>query len=387
MKINLITIVGARPQFIKAAALSRSISTRFADKIEEKIIHTGQHYDPEMSAVFFEELRIPRPYRHLNIGSGNHGAQTGHMLQGIEEVLLAEKPDLVLVYGDTNSTLAGALAAAKIHIPVAHVEAGLRSFNKAMPEEINRILTDHVSSLLFPPTAVGAQNLQAEGYTSHSEENAGPDHPRVVLAGDVMYDNAMFYRDIAEGQTSGWLGEHGLASNHFFLSTIHRNANTDDPVRLKSIFLALIQIADTYGIPVVLPLHPRTRKMIHLYAETDPFFRDLPDDKLRIIPPASFLQMIMLESNCRLVLTDSGGVQKEAYFYRKPCVVLRPETEWVELVENGFAVLADCETERIAGAVQQLLSQSINWNVNLYGSGNASAIICESILSFFQNRT
>ena len=384
MKIKLITIVGARPQFIKAAAVSRTIARLFSGQIEEKIIHTGQHYDPEMSAVFFDELQIPRPYKHLNIGSANHGAQTGQMLQAIENVLVEEKPDLVLVFGDTNSTLAGALAASKIHIPVAHVEAGLRSHNKAMPEEINRILTDHVSSLLFPPTMTGLENLNLEGFLQNEAEKADRNHPALVLSGDVMYDNALFYKEIADGLTSDWFSSMGLVKGEFFLSTIHRNANTDDKEKLKSIFTGLYQIAEKHGIPVVLPLHPRTKKMLGQFAEEDSFFAELQEDKIRIIPPASFLQMIALESSCRLILTDSGGVQKEAYFYRKPCVVLRPETEWVELVENGFALLADYQTDRIVKSVDSLLSKTINWEINLYGKGDASEVICTSILQFLK---
>lgn len=384
MKIKLITIVGARPQFIKAAAISRTIARLFSEQIEEKIIHTGQHYDPDMSAVFFEEMQIPKPYKHLNIGSANHGAQTGQMLQAIESVLVEENPDIVLVYGDTNSTLAGALAASKIHVPVAHVEAGLRSHNKAMPEEINRILTDHVSSLLFPPTVTGLENLNLEGFSQNEPAKADRNHPALVLSGDVMYDNALFYKEIAESVTSTWFANLGLTKDKFFLATIHRNANTDDREKLTSIFLALNQIADLHGLPVVLPLHPRTKKMINQYAEEDSFFDQIDKTKIRIIPPASFLQMIALESSSRLILTDSGGVQKEAYFYRKPCVVLRPETEWVELVENGFAKLADYHTDRIVENANYLLSKHINWEINLYGKGNASEVICQSILQFLK---
>lgn len=384
MKIKLITIVGARPQFIKAAAISRTIARLFSDQIEEKIIHTGQHYDPDMSAVFFEELQIPKPYKHLNIGSANHGAQTGLMLQAIENVLVEERPDLVLVYGDTNSTLAGALAAAKIHIPVAHVEAGLRSHNKAMPEEINRILTDHVSSLLFPPTMTGLENLNLEGFPQNEPSKADRNHPALVLSGDVMYDNALFYKEIAEVATATWFSTLGLEKGKFFLATIHRNANTDELEKLKSIFQAMYQIAERHEIPVVLPLHPRTKKMMAQFGEEDSFFKELDTDKVRLIAPSSFLQMIALENSCRLILTDSGGVQKEAYFYRKPCVVLRPETEWVELVENGFALLADYQSDRIVESVNSLLTKSINWEIALYGKGNASELICNSVLQFLK---
>jgi UDP-GlcNAc3NAcA epimerase len=347
LKYRIFTIVGARPQFIKAAALSRSIRQHFSDQLQETIVHTGQHYDAGMSDVFFEELEIPPPEFHLHVGSAGHGKQTGTMMQSLEDLMLSEKPDLVLVYGDTNSTLAGALTASKIHIPVVHVEAGLRSFNKGMPEEINRILTDHVSTLLFTPTKTGLNNLKKEGFISCSEgQKTDMNHPAVFHCGDVMFDNALYFKSLALKKASSWFSGLPVSKGKFLLATIHRNANTDDPERLKSILEGMMQAARMMQAPVVLPLHPRTQKMLDSYRLSDPFFGEIPKDLIFILPPVSYLQMVYLESQCEMVLTDSGGVQKEAYFYEKPCIVLRPETEWVELVESGAAVLADADAKK-----------------------------------------
>jgi UDP-GlcNAc3NAcA epimerase len=316
MTLRIVTIVGARPQFIKAAVVSRALRARSG--VEEILIHTGQHYDENMSAIFYRELEIPEPACDLAIGSGSHGAQTGAMLVAIEERLLAQRPHWVLVYGDTNSTLAGALAAVKLHIPVAHVEAGLRSFNRRMPEEINRVLTDHASDLLLAPTAVAVANLAREGVP------AG----RVHEVGDVMYDAALFYGHKAE-QASRILEQLGLAPRAYILATVHRAENTDDPIRLRAIFEGLGIVARQ--VPVVLPLHPRTRKVLQGAGLEE----RLPPD-LRIIEPVGYLDMARLERHARLVATDSGGVQKEAFFYRVPCATLRDETEWLELVELGW---------------------------------------------------
>lgn len=334
---RIVTIVGARPQFIKAAAVSRAIARWNAScagggsrGIEELLVHTGQHYDENMSEVFFEELAIPRPLVNLGVRSSRHGEQTGRMLSGIETVLLEQPPDVVLVYGDTNSTLAGALAAAKLHVPVAHVEAGLRSYNRRMPEEINRVVTDHVSQWLFCPTSAAVENLRREGITAN-----------VHQVGDVMYDSVLASREVAN-RRSDVLRRLGLSAGGYCLATVHRAENTDDPRRLKSILAALRQMER----PVVLPLHPRTRRALG----------DAPDEdlgRLRVIDPVSYLDMLALESHASLVLTDSGGVQKEAFFCGVPCVTLRDETEWVELVETGWNQVAGTETEEILEAVSR----------------------------------
>ena len=380
MPITIFTIVGARPQFIKAAALSRVIRQSFSRELEETIVHTGQHYDAEMSEVFFEELQIPKPAFHLHVGSGDHGAQTAAMISGLEKLFQEKKPDVVLVYGDTNSTLAGALAASKLLIPVVHVEAGLRSFNKAMPEEINRILTDHVSALLFSPTLTGIENLQKEGFHAATGQKASANHPQVLHSGDVMYDNALYFKSLAEIQAEIWFSETGLKPDHYFLATIHRNANTDDPARLKALLSGLLACSSETGFPVVLPLHPRTLKMIQVFGQTDPFFSSLPKDQLIVLPPASYLQMVLLEARCAMVITDSGGVQKEAYFYQKPCIVLRPETEWVELVHAGAAILVDADPGRMLNAVRWFLTTPYPAPKGFYGDGNSAYFIAETLL-------
>ena len=330
--LNIVTIVGARPQFIKAAAVSRAIASynqrcdTATDITKEIIVHTGQHYDRNMSDVFFEELEIPRPDVNLGIGSGLHGQQTGKMLIQIEKVLLEIKPDAVLVYGDTNSTLAGALAAAKLHIPVAHVEAGLRSFNRDMPEEHNRVLTDHCSEFLFCPTDTSVNNLKNEGV------NRG-----IFLVGDVMHDSVLFNEMLAK-KKSQILGTLKVAPKEYGLATVHRAENTDDIDKISSIFSALDKVArDVF--PVIVPLHPRTRNQLKLSGLTYP--------AIEIIDPVSYLDMLSLEKNAKIILTDSGGVQKEAYWLKVPCITLRSETEWIETVESGWNLLAGADRDRI----------------------------------------
>ena len=353
----LLTIIGARPQFIKAAAVSREISKH--EIIQEIIIHTGQHFDVNMSKIFFDQIQIPKPDYNLEINSLTHGAMTGRMIEKIEEVLLREKPDWVLVYGDTNSTIAGSLAAKKLHIKVAHVEAGLRSFNRKMPEEINRILTDKISDLLFCPTDVAVGNLRNEGIGDNSIS-------KVVKSGDVMQDAAIFYSNLAQ-KPDFELPE------KFILSTIHRAENTDDPQRLHSIFKAMDKIAQK--TPIILPLHPRTKKII----------KDLKlkVENLIIIEPVGYLQMIYLLKKCSLVMSDSGGLQKEAFFFHKPCVTLRDETEWVELVENGFNVIAGSNSNKIYTAYKIMIKKNPNYNIDLYGRGKASNKIIQELLKKF----
>lgn len=353
--MKLATIIGARPQFIKAAAVSRVIAGQ--DGIKEVIIHTGQRYDPNMSDIFFEELAIPRPDHHLGIGGGTHGAMTGRQLEAIEGVLLAEKPDMVLVYGDTNSTLAGALAAVKLHIPVAHVEAGLRSFNRRMPEEINRILTDHASDLLFAPTTTAMRNLAREGIPTE----------RTHLVGDVMYDACLFYRDRA--RRPEWFDTLGVDLGAFVLATVHRAENTDDPARLRRILQGL----GGAGRPVIFPVHPRTRQRIDAL--------DLAAQRgLHLVPPVGYLEMVWLEQNCAVVATDSGGVQKEAYFHGKPCVTLGDETEWVELVDAGGNVLVGADAASVTRALAR--DNAIRLSSALYGDGQSASAVVTRLLVF-----
>jgi len=353
MTCKIVTIVGARPQFIKAAAVSREI-LKHAGKIEEVMVHTGQHYDPNMSQVFFDELEIPAPRYNLEVSGGGHGAMTGRMLEGIEHILLDEKPDWVLIYGDTNSTLAGALAAAKLHIPVAHVEAGLRSFNMRMPEEINRILADRVSTLLLCPTEVAVENLAREGIVSG-----------VHNVGDVMYDVALYYRDRARA-SSRILDTLDLEEKGFVLATCHRAENTDDPHRLSEIISALAEVASE--LPVVLPLHPRTRKLLADYGLNHYL------ERIKTVEPLPFLDMVALEQSAKIITTDSGGVQKEAYFYGVPCITMRDETEWVETVELGFNILVGASRLKILDAVRTSVTGAAAKATlsKPYGSGDAA---------------
>ena len=361
LPLRILSVVGARPQFIKAAAMSRAIAEHNKKSPErpivEEIVHTGQHYDEDMSQVFFDELEIPRPAVNLEVGSGSHGYQTGAMLERIERVLVDEKPDWVLIYGDTNSTMAGALAAAKIHIPVAHVEAGLRSFNRRMPEEINRVVADHVSTLLFCPTNVAVQNLAREGVTKG-----------VHQVGDVMYDSVLFNAKLAE-QSSTIMQRLDLAKKSYHLATIHRAENTDNLEHIHSILSAFGQI----DLPVILPLHPRARKA--LGKELAKIIANV-----RVIEPVSYLDMLMLEKNDRLILTDSGGVQKEAYWFEVLCITLRNETEWVETVESGWNVLAGAERQRILDAVKKSENKPAGQHQALYGNGRSAEKICEILL-------
>ncbi len=369
--MKIVTIVGARPQFIKAATVSRAIAeynkllTNDQEPIIEVLVHTGQHYDENMSDVFFEELDIPQPDYHLGIGSASHGAQTGRMLEGIEKVLLKEEPDRVLVYGDTNSTLAGALTAAKLHIPVSHVEAGLRSFNRKMPEEINRVLTDHIADMLFAPTQTAVNNLKNEGI---SED-------KIFLVGDVMYDAALYYGGRVE-EKSNVLEQYHLQPQQYILTTIHRAENTDNPLRLRAIFEGLSQAAKE--ISIVLPMHPRTRVALIREGLYETVIKSLI-----VIPPVGYLDMVMLEKNAHLIATDSGGVQKEAYFYRVPCITLRGETEWVELVEAGWNVLVEpFDPEQIAYTVVKSFNHKGDSNVYLYGRGDAAWEVLHHMIDF-----
>ncbi|MBX3395806.1 MAG: UDP-N-acetylglucosamine 2-epimerase (non-hydrolyzing) [Phycisphaerae bacterium] len=363
--ISVMTIVGARPQFVKAAAVSRAIARHNAAPdcpcpLSESIVHTGQHYDSNMSQVFFDELEIPSPRHHLGVGSGSHGRQTAAMLERIESVLMSERPDRVLVYGDTNSTLAGALAAAKLGIPIAHVEGGLRSFDKSMPEEVNRVVTDHLSDLLFCPTQASVRNLAREGITTG-----------VHQVGDVMHDSVLFHVAHAE-RTSRIREQLGLSAKQYFLATVHRACNTDDPAKLNAILSALSALP----LPVVLPLHPRTRQIMNDRGIT-------ASGAVRITEPLPYHDILALEKNARAIMTDSGGMQKEAYFFRVPCITLREETEWVELVAAGANRLAGSDAARIAEAVEWAMSwrPALTSAADVYGDGSAASRIVEILTS------
>jgi UDP-GlcNAc3NAcA epimerase len=378
--IKLLTVVGARPQFIKAAAISRKIREQYSDSIREVIVHTGQHYDHQMSEVFFSELEIPQPHHNLGIGSGNHGRQTGEMLIKLEAVFEKEKPDAVVVYGDTNSTVAAALAASKIYLPVIHIEAGLRSFNKSMPEEINRIFTDHVSTLLFSPTRAGMDNLRLEGLVPAKQPPYSIDQPGVFHTGDIMYDNTIFFTNKAR-EGSGILKKLELQNKQFALATIHRPVNTDSDNRLASIMEALIQIPAAFGTDIVLPVHPRTAKKFESLHDSDLYRQLTPGNGIHLIPAVSYLDMIMLEYSSSLIITDSGGVQKEAWFMEKPVVILRTETEWTEIVTHGNGVLADADTKKIVEATGSCLKNPPVDFPKIYGNGNAAGEILEIVLN------
>ncbi|MGT2551826.1 non-hydrolyzing UDP-N-acetylglucosamine 2-epimerase [Acinetobacter geminorum] len=355
--MKILTVIGARPQFIKASVVSAAIQK--SSGLQEKIIHTGQHFDQNMSDIFFNQLGIPKPDYQLDINSSSHGAMTGRMLEAIEKICLEEKPDRLMVYGDTNSTLAGALAAAKLHIPVAHIEAGLRSFNMKMPEEINRILTDQVSDILFCPTETAVKNLNNEGF------NAKP--VKVLNVGDVMQDSSMFFAERAvKSEVLANIPENG-----FIVATLHRAENTDVPERLKAIIEALNYI-NHHIQPVVLPLHPRTQKVVKSLGLKL---------EMIVLEPIGYLEMIWLLKHCSAVVSDSGGVQKEAFFFKKPCITMRDQTEWVELIENGVNVLAGADTQKIIEFTQSMLHKNIEDPFNLYGGGKASQNIVNVLAS------
>ena len=356
--MKILTVVGARPQFVKAAVISRLISQE--TDLEEVLVHTGQHFDSSMSDVFFDQMDITKPQYQLEVNSLSHGAMTGRMLEKIEEVLFIEKPDVVLVYGDTNSTLAGALAAQKLHIPVAHVEAGLRSFNMKMPEEGNRIVTDRLSSILFAPTTTAVKNLKDEGYDNFPIE--------IVECGDIMLDAALYYAKDSESKAK----LNFELPEKYIVCTLHRAENTDDPQRLASIVKALNEIHKE--IEIIIPLHPRTKKMLA---------KSGIELNVHSIDPVGYFEMIELLKNCTLVMTDSGGLQKEAYFFSKPCITLRDETEWTELVENNYNVLVGSNYDRIKSAVEKMSSISLDFSSRLYGDGNSGQKIIQKLRDYF----
>ena len=349
--MKILTILGARPQFIKAGSVSREIARN--NNLKEVIVHTGQHYDSNMSDIFFDEMEIPKPDYFLGIGGKSHGAMTGQMIEKIEEVVIKEKPDWVMVYGDTNSTLAGAIVASKLHVTLAHIEAGLRSFNMKMPEEINRILTDRVSNILFCPTDSAIENLKNEGFNNLDI--------KIIKSGDVMQDGAIFYKKLA-------IKPNFSIENNYILATVHRAENTDNLNRLIEIIDALNEINKVKQ--VILPLHPRTKKILE---------KNKIEVKFTVVDPVGYLQMVWLIDNCDLVMTDSGGLQKEAFFFKKPCITLRDETEWVELIENKFNILVGADKERIIDTYSNHTNIFSNeYSLNLYGEGNASKKIIEA---------
>lgn len=378
--IKILTIIGARPQIIKAAALSRTIKNGFSDKIEEKILHTGQHYDENMSEVFFKEMGIPTPHFNLNIGSGKHGEQTAKMIAGIEEILVNESFDAVVVFGDTNSTLAGAVAASKIHIPIVHIEAGLRSFNMAMPEEINRIVCDQLSTLLFAPTETAVKNLENEGFFTSNAKFKDGNKRQVFHSGDIMYDNSLYFAEIAEQKTD-ILQRLKIENQQFVLATIHRDNNTDNPERLTEIVEALLEIAEKTKI--VLPLHPRTKKLLPQNLLKEVYDKLQVNSNIIIIPPASFFEIIVLEKHSQLIMTDSGGLQKEAYFFKKPCVILRPETEWVEIVEQQAGIITDADKKLIVNAFNKLIQSKPNFSP-VFGDGHSAEFTLNKIVETFR---
>jgi len=356
--MKILTVIGARPQFVKAAALSREFAKH--NNVEEVLVHTGQHFDANMSEIFFDEMNIPKPKYNLDINSVGHGAMTGRMLEGIEEILIKEKPDLLLVYGDTNSTIAGALAAKKLHIKVAHVEAGLRSFNMQMPEEVNRILTDRISDYLLCPTQTAIDNLMLEGYDNIDTQ--------IIKTGDVMQDAAEFYAQKSESKSTV-IAENNL--DNYVLTTLHRAENTDDKKRLTDIVEALNEIHNSI-CPVVLPLHPRTKaKLEHFNLKLN----------VILINPVGYFDMIELIKNSKLVMTDSGGLQKEAFFFGKNCVTMRDQTEWVELIKANVNVLVGANKNDVLKQVKLMLNQKSNFSVDLYGNGKACENIMKVLLS------
>jgi UDP-GlcNAc3NAcA epimerase len=354
--VRILTIIGARPQFIKAAMVSKALSEA---GLEEVIAHTGQHYDADMSDIFFEELRLAKPQFNLGIGGGSHGQNTGRMIEALESIILKQDPDWVLVYGDTDSTLAGTLAAVKLHVPIAHVESGLRSFNRKMPEEINRILTDHAATLLFAPTEIAVRNLSKEGIEGGA----------VKCVGDVMHDAALFFADLARDKST-LLDRLGIAPKSYVLATIHRAENTDDRARLDLIFRGFA----AFNRPILLPLHPRTKSRLNKFDIVIP-------ENVTVIDPIGYLDMAQLESNACLIATDSGGVQKEAFFHKVPCLTLRDETEWIELIESGWNRLAPLEN---ANDIADIMSQSVGTigeSIALYGNGDAGKLVASALTS------
>lgn len=376
--LKILTVVGARPQLIKASALSRAIRSKYADQMDELLLHTGQHYDAGMSEVFFEELSLPVPYLNLGLGTEPPKVQLPKMILGIQEVIQSEAPDRVLVYGDTTSTLAGALAAKNEGVPLVHVEAGLRSYQKSMPEEVNRILTDHLASYLFVPTQQAIDNLKKEGiYHSKPQGKHTPSYPAVVNTGDVMLDNA-YYFSKRNNKSTQLLRDLDLDEGGFLILTLHRDFNADDPYRLERLLEEILALVNDLQVQLVFPVHPRTESVLKTI-QSKVWLKWLMHEQIRLVPPVTYLEMLGLLSACFGVLTDSGGLQKESYFMQKPCLILRESTEWTELLESGYSALIDFSHLEIITSWKKLLSQP-RTEMSLYGNGNAAEQICEFLI-------
>lgn len=374
--IKMITVIGARPQIIKAAAISRAVRENFSEQIEEILVHSGQHYDSNMSRVFFEEMEIPKEKYNLNVGSGSHASQTAKIMTGVEQILIEEKPNILLLYGDTNSTLAAALVASKLNIPIVHIEGGVRNQTKDYPEEINRILTDNLSSIIFVPSQDGMECLKKEGFNLENKENATKDNPVVLHTGDIMYDNACYFGS----KTSGtFIDALGLNTSEFILLTMHRHNLSENDSYVKEVFEAMNHIAEKDKVSVVFPIHPRIKNQV-----IDLGLMEGLHPNIKLIDPVSFIEMIELEKESKLIITDSGGVQKEAYFFEKPCLILLEYTPWIELIESGTALLCGYSKERIINNYFELKENSESLDFpKLYGDGKTSQYICEQILKSF----
>lgn len=382
--IKLLTIIGARPQIIKASAMSRAIRNNFSGQIFEVLVHTGQHYDASMSQVFFDELEMPKENYNLQVGSGSHAVQTSQMMVKIEEILNEEKPNAVLLYGDTNSTLAAAVTAAKLHIPIIHVEGGVRSFNKKFPEEVNRLLCDHLSTLIFVPTHSGINNLLKEGFNTQNTPPYTSDNAGVFFCGDIMYDNSLYFGSQVEKRKE-YLVDLGVQDREFALVTLHRPSNVDDPEVLANLLKTFLRISKNSKLPFVFPMHPRTKKIFEEQLDKL-LIESISESEIHLVQPASFIEMTLLENRAQIIFTDSGGVQKEAYYFNKPCVILLEETPWPELIESGTAILTGSSTEKIENAFSNLMSRKNELTFpTIFGDGQAASFICKKIIASFSS--
>ncbi len=382
--IKLLTIIGARPQIIKASAMSRAIRNNFSGQIFEVLVHTGQHYDASMSQVFFDELEMTKENYNLQVGSGSHAVQTSQMMVKIEEILIEEKPNAVLLYGDTNSTLAAAVTAAKLHIPIIHVEGGVRSFNKKFPEEVNRLLCDHLSTLIFVPTHSGINNLLKEGFNTQNTPPYTSDNAGVFFCGDIMYDNSLYFGSQVEKRKE-YLVDLGVQDREFALVTLHRPSNVDDPEVLANLLKTFLRISKNSKLPFVFPMHPRTKKIFEEQLDKL-LIESISESEIHLVQPASFIEMTLLENRAQIIFTDSGGVQKEAYYFNKPCVILLEETPWPELIESGTAILTGSSTEKIENAFSNLMSRKNELTFpTIFGDGQAASFICKKIIASFSS--
>lgn len=381
--IKIVTVIGARPQFIKASAISRAIRNSFSSQINEIVIHTGQHYDDSMSKVFFVELEMKVEDYNLGVGSGSHAVQTAQMMVKLEDIFIQEQPHAILLYGDTNSTVAATLSAAKLHIPIIHVEGGVRAYNKKFPEEVNRIICDHLSTLIFVPTLSGMKSLEREGL-AEAKPPYSMNNPGVFHCGDIMYDNSLFFAEKSESKNS-LLQNLGVKENEFVLVTMHRPHNVDDPATLSGLIEAFIQISEIYQISIVFPAHPRTLKIIETKI-ADQVRSALFNSRIKLVPPVSFIEMTLLEKKSKIVITDSGGVQKEAYYFQKPCLIMLEETPWPELVDSGTAHLVGSDPAKIKIAFDELIKADNLQFPAIFGDGKAADFICSKIVSTFSNQ-